>query len=99
VRAWICAFFFGHFIQGTIKEIFICQAKWFYLLSIPFAPEVDNLFLFSFPDRVTPAVMNNMAINKKFLNVCLLGFGFMFLFTGFNTSGIIQVSHRSISSL
>lgn len=38
-------------------------------------------------------------MDKKFVNVLLLGFGFMFLFTAFQTMGNIEVNIHSFISL
>jgi len=35
-----------------------------------------------------------MALDRRFLNVILLGFGFMFVFTAFQTMGNIEVSEQ-----
>lgn len=42
---------------------------------------------------------NRLKMDKKFVNVLLLGFGFMFLFTAFQTMGNIEVNIHSFISL
>ena len=39
-------------------------------------------------------LFSKMALDRRFLNVILLGFGFMFVFTAFQTMGNIEVSEQ-----
>lgn len=48
----------------------------------------SQLVFFLFVNKI---IINKIKMDPKFVNVLILGFGFMFLFTAFQTMGNIEV--------